>query len=55
MVELLLQAYPNAVCVKDHEQCAPLDLALERVEKTPLSTTQLAASDELIALLKAGG
>jgi hypothetical protein len=49
-VELLLQAYPEAVSVKNKENKTPLDEALKRVEKK-----QLSASDPLITLLKAGG
>ncbi len=55
MVELLLQANPEAVSVKGWSQCTPLEIVLKRVENKLDSTTELSASDPLIALLKAGG
>ncbi len=50
MVELLLQAYPEALSVNSEQQRTPLDVALTRV-----NTTQLSASDSLITLLTTGG
>ncbi len=55
MVEMLLQASPEAVSVKDSNNETPLDYVLKRVEKTLNHNTHLSASDPLIALLKAGG
>ncbi len=55
MVELLLQAYPEAVSVKGWSQRTPLKNALVRVKVKFGNTTQLSASDPLIALLRAGG
>ncbi len=54
-MELLLQAYPEAVSVKGWKQWTPLDKALKRVEKELDHTTQLSASDPLIMLLSSGG
>ncbi len=55
VVELLLQAHPEAASLKGQSNYTPLALVQKRTETEFSGTTQLSASDPLIVLLKAGG
>ncbi len=55
VVELLLQAYPEAASIQGRVNDTPLDIAMNRVREKMAETTMLSGSDPLILLLLRGG